>query len=157
MKPSIKTGLAFGLTSGVITTLAVMIGLNAATSLKLAVIGGILTIAIADAFSDALSIHISQESSEKNSHSEVWEATLSTFLAKLLVALTFLIPIIFLEFKTAIIANLAWGLILIVTFNFYLAKSRNESPLKVISEHLGIAILVITITHFTGKLIALYF
>ena len=157
MNSSHKTGIAFGLTSGVITTLGVMIGLNAATSLKLAVIGGILTIAIADAFSDALSIHISQESSEKNSHSEVWEATLSTFLAKLLVALTFLIPIIFLEFKTAIIANLAWGLILIVTFNFYLAKSRNESPLKVISEHLGIAILVITITHFTGKLIALYF
>ena len=157
MKQSHKTGLAFGLTSGVITTLGVIIGLNAATSLKLAVIGGILTVAIADAFSDALGIHISQESSTDNSHKEIWEATISTFAAKLVVALTFLAPILTLPLQTAILVNLAWGLFLITTFNFYLAKSRNESPLKVITEHLAIVILVITITHYTGKLIAIYF
>jgi len=157
MKPSLKTGLAFGLTSGTITTLAVMIGLDAATSLKTAVIGGILTIAIADAFSDSLSIHISQESSGRNTHKEVWEATVSTFLTKLIVALTFLIPILIFNFPAAIIINLAWGLILITGFNYYLAKSQNESPFKVIAEHLAIAIIVITITHYTGKLVSIYF
>lgn len=40
-----------------------MIGLMAGTHSKLAVLGGILTIAIADAMSDALGIHISQEGS----------------------------------------------------------------------------------------------
>ena len=53
MRESIKIGISFGLTSGIITTLGIMIGLNAATNLKLAVIGGILTVAIADAFSDS--------------------------------------------------------------------------------------------------------
>jgi VIT1/CCC1 family predicted Fe2+/Mn2+ transporter len=157
MRTSLKTGLAFGITSGVITTLSIMVGLNAATSLRLAVIGGILTIAIADAFSDALSIHISQESSIKNTHKQIWEATLSTFLAKLIVALTFLIPIFTFPLQTAIKINLAWGLLLIIAFNYYLAKSRNESPAKIITEHVAIAIVVITITHYVGKLIAMYF
>ena len=55
MKQSLKTGFSFGLTSGVITTLGLMVGLNAGTHSRLAVIGGIVTIAVADALSDALS------------------------------------------------------------------------------------------------------
>ncbi|MFH0808382.1 MAG: hypothetical protein V1888_02085 [archaeon] len=157
MKPSHKTGLAFGLTSGVITTLGVMIGLNAATSVRLAVIAGILTIAISDAFSDALGIHISQESSKKNSHFEIWQATFATFITKLIIALTFLIPILIFKLQTAILVNLTWGVLLITTFNYYLAKSRKESPTKTITEHLAITIIVIAITHLTGKLISIYF
>ena len=157
MKLSHKTGLAFGITSGVITTLGIMIGLEAATNLKIAVIGGILTVAISDAFSDALGIHMAQETSTTNHHKEIWESTIATFLTKLIVALTFLVPILVFELPTAIKFNLAWGLVLITTFNYYLAKSRNEPPFKIITEHLGIAILVITITHYTGKLISIYF
>ncbi|MBT6690540.1 hypothetical protein HN903_01925 [archaeon] len=157
MNSSHKTGIAFGLTSGVITTLGVMIGLNAATSLKLAVIGGILTIAIADAFSDAFGIHISQETSKNIKHKQVWEATFATFATKLIVALTFLIPILTLPLQTAIKINLVWGLLLITSFNYYLAKSRNESPTKIITQHLTIAITVIAITHYVGKLISMYF
>ena len=151
MNPSHKTGLAFGLTSGVITTLGVMIGLDTATSLRMAVIAGILTVAISDAFSDALGIHISQEASDTNTHSQVWQATIATFLTKLITALTFLIPILLFPLQTAIIINLVWGLLLITAFNYYLAKSRNESPIKTIAEHLGIAIIVIIITYYIGK------
>ena len=67
MKPSYRTGLSFGLTSGIITTLGLIVGLNGSTHSKFAVIGGILTIAIADAFSDALGIHVSQESQDLQS------------------------------------------------------------------------------------------
>ncbi|MBW2265656.1 MAG: hypothetical protein JRF28_05735, partial [Deltaproteobacteria bacterium] len=56
MKHALKTGLSFGLTSGTITTLGLMVGLHSGTHSKLVVLGGILTIAIADAFSDALGI-----------------------------------------------------------------------------------------------------
>ncbi|MBH0196170.1 MAG: hypothetical protein HP494_11385, partial [Nitrospira sp.] len=62
MKASWKTGLSFGLTSGVITTLGLMVGLHSGTHSRAIVIGGILTIAIADAMSDALGIHVSEES-----------------------------------------------------------------------------------------------
>ena len=50
MKRSIRKGLGFGLNSGVITTLGMMVGLSASTQSRIAVIGGIIAIAIADAF-----------------------------------------------------------------------------------------------------------
>jgi VIT1/CCC1 family predicted Fe2+/Mn2+ transporter len=82
MKHSLKTGFSFGLTSGIITTLGLMVGLHSGTHSKLVVVGGILTIAIADAFSDALGIHISEESENKHTKKEIWESTISTFLSK---------------------------------------------------------------------------
>lgn len=157
MKGAIKTGVSFGLTSGIITTLGIMVGLNEGTGLRLAVIGGILTVAIADAFSDAFGIHISEESSKRNSHKAVWEATFTTFFTKLIIALSFLIPIFLFNLPTAIIINLIWGLLLIVIFNYFLAKTREEKPLRIISEHVLIAVLVIIITFFVGRFIALNF
>jgi len=49
LRHSVETGLSFGLTSGIITTLGLMVGLHSGTHSRLVVIGGILTIAIADA------------------------------------------------------------------------------------------------------------
>ena len=95
MKKSYKTGISFGLVSGVLTTLGLLIGLAVSTQSKAAVIGGILTIAIADALSDSFGVHLSQESSGENTQKQVWEATFATFLSKFLFALTFLIPISF--------------------------------------------------------------
>lgn len=62
MKDSIKKGVSFGITSGIITTLGLIIGLEAGTHSKLIIISGILTIAFADAFSDSLGVHILEES-----------------------------------------------------------------------------------------------
>jgi len=44
MKQSLKTGFSFGLPSGVITTLGLMIGQHAGTHSRLAVTGGIVPI-----------------------------------------------------------------------------------------------------------------
>lgn len=65
MRHSLKVGFSFGITSGILTTLGLMVGLSSGTNLKLAVVGGILTIAIADSFSDTMGIHISEESENK--------------------------------------------------------------------------------------------
>jgi len=75
LKRSIKKGLSFGLTSGVITTLGMMVGLNASTGSRIAIIGGIMAIAVADAFSDAVGIHIAEESENRHSEREIWEST----------------------------------------------------------------------------------
>jgi len=86
-----------------------MVGLSFGTNLKIAVIGGILTIAIADAFSDALGIHISQESDKKNKAREIRESTIATFVAKFLVAMTFVIPVlVFSNLVTATIVSAIW-------------------------------------------------
>jgi hypothetical protein len=109
MKPSFKTGLSFGLTSGVITTLGLMVGLHSGTHSRTVVIGGILTIAIADAMSDALGMHIAEESKNSGSTSEIWESTIATFVAKLVIALTFAVPVLMLPLPTAIMVNVVWG------------------------------------------------
>ena len=94
MKDSLRTGVTFGLTSAVITTLGLMVGLHSGTHSKIVVLAGILTIAIADAFSDALGIHISKEAENIHTARNIWTATISTFLAKFLFAVTFVVPVL---------------------------------------------------------------
>jgi len=89
MRTSLKIGFSFGLTSGVITTLGLMVGLHAGTHSMPAVLGGILTIAVADAMSDALGIHVAEESKNNGKAGEIWESTLATFAAKFVIAGTF--------------------------------------------------------------------
>ena len=72
MRHSLKTGFCFGLTSGIITTLGLIVGLHASTYSQIVVIGGIFTIAIADAASDAHGIYISEESEGKHTIIEMW-------------------------------------------------------------------------------------
>lgn len=150
MNHSIKTGLSFGLTSGIITTLGLMVGLNSGTHSKLVVIGGILTIAIADAFSDGLGIHVSEESENVHSAKEIWQSTIATFFAKFIFALTFLVPVVLFDLQTAIIASIIWGFSMLSLLSFVIAKEEKEKPQKVIMEHLLIAIVVIALTNFVG-------
>ncbi len=103
MKLSIGKGFSFGLTSGIITTLGLIIGLHSSTNSDVVVISGILVIAIADSMSDALGIHISQEFEGNNSEKEVWESTIATFLSKFIFALKFIVPILIFELFTALI------------------------------------------------------
>lgn len=156
MKLSIKKGFSFGLTSGIITTLGLIVGLHSSTHSSLVVIGGILVIAIADAMSDALGIHVSVESENKYSTKEIWESTIATFLSKFVFALIFVIPILFLQLPTAIIICVIWGLSLIVIFSYYMAKQQKIKPYRVILEHLLITIIVIVITHYVGDWIATF-
>lgn len=154
MKHSLRAGFSFGLTSGIITTLGLIVGLDSGTHSKLVVVGGILTIAVADAFSDALGMHISEESENKYKQREIWEATFSTFLAKFFFALTFLVPILLLELQKAVIVSVIWGLFVIAAISLNIAKEPRQKPWKVILEHLFIAIVVIAIAHFVGDLIS---
>ena len=94
MNKAVSIGLNFGLTSGVITTMGLMVGLHSGTHSKLVVIGGIITIAIADSMSDALGIHISKESDNSSSKKDVWIATIVTLLSKMCMTITFIIPIL---------------------------------------------------------------
>jgi vacuolar iron transporter family protein len=157
MHHSLKTGFSFGLTSGIITTLGLMVGLHSGTHSRLAVIGGILTIAIADAFSDALGIHISEESENKHTHSEIWAATISTFSSKFFSTLLFLVPVLLFELVTAIIVSVLAGLLLVGVFSFYIAKSQKVNPWFSVMEHIIIGLVVIVLTHYAGDWIGLTF
>lgn len=140
--------------SGVITTLGLMVGLDASTNSRLAVLGGILTIAIADACSDALGIHIGEESEEEFSASEVWSATLATFAAKFFFAITFLVPVLLFDLGTAVLVSLGWGLLLIVGISVMIAKHRGESLWRVAGGHVVLTLFVVAATRAAGVAIA---
>jgi VIT1/CCC1 family predicted Fe2+/Mn2+ transporter len=154
MSISIRKGLSFGLTSGVITTLGMIVGVNASTSSRLAVIAAIVAIAIADAFSDSVAMHVSEESEGVHTRKDIWEATLTTFLTKFILALTFVIPIWFLPLDIAVVVDIVWGLSIMTTFNILLAQSQEENVPRVVFEHLVIAIIVVVVTYIVGSFLS---
>ena len=154
---SIQVGLSFGLTSGVITTLGLVVGLAAGTSSRLAVLGGIVTIAVADSLSDALGIHVSEESEAIHTHREIWASTFATFGSKLLMALSFAVPVLLLSLGTAVMVSIAWGIAALATLSFHLARLQDVRALPVVTEHLAVAGAVVAISHFVGRWIATLF
>ncbi len=156
MNSPTKIGMGFGITSGVITTLGLMIGLYESTDSKLAIIGGIITIAVADAFSDSLGIHVSEESVER-SQRKVWKSTFFTFVSKFFTALVFLVPFLFFKLGNAIIVDVILGFLILGVFSYLIAKSQKERPLEVVLEHLLITAGVVIVTYFIGKGIGILF
>lgn len=150
MKIGFKSGFSFGLTSGIITTLGLMVGLQSGTHSKPVIIGGILTIAVADAFSDALGMHFSQESEKRYTTKELWGSAVATFFTKFIVALTFMVPIMLLSLNTAVVLSVIWGLSLLGIFSFHLARVQKIRPWKIVIEHWAIALAVILITRYVG-------
>lgn len=145
-----RTGLFFGATSGVITTIGLITGLNAGTGSVVAVLGGIFVIAVADAMSDALGIHLAEEADPNATTAHIWSATISTFLNKFLFALSFAVPLLLLPLDQAVLASLLWGMFVIIVLSYFLAKAQEASPIMIIGEHLGIAVLVVILSHLIG-------
>jgi len=157
MKLSLKKGLSYGTTSGVITTLGLLIGLYSSTNQKSVVLAGILTIAFADSFSDGLGIHISEESENHHSTREIWESTVATIISKMVLGLTFIIPVLFLPLNLAVIVDVFWGIFVLSALSYRIATQNKEKPFGVLVEHLGIALLVIIGSYYIGDLINAYF
>jgi vacuolar iron transporter family protein len=157
MKRAIFAGLSFGLTSGVITTLGLLVGLSSATHSRIAVIGGVITIAFADALSDSLGIHISEEAGNKMNHKQIWHSTFAAFFSKFLLGLSFIIPLILFSLELATIIGIIYGAIILIFLSYFISKRNKTKTLNVILEHISIATLVIIISHFIGKLVNFLF
>ena len=156
MRKSFQKGFSFGLTSAVITTMGIMLGLESATSSKLAVVGGVLSLAFADGFSDAVAVHALVEAEGKKGR-QVWEAAFATFLSKFFLQLLFLAPILLFPLTTGIYISIAMGILLTIALGFKIAMIQKEKPLSVIREHVSLAIIVLIITHYVGRVVAHYF
>lgn len=155
------TGISFGLTPGVITSLGMIVGMDAATSSRSAVVAAIVVMAIADGLADAVGLHVVEEAEVENGRvkhaaKEIWLTTLFTFLSVSGFILTFAVPILLFPIKTAIFIAIAWGIVLLIILNFHIAKIREEKTLKLISEHVLIALFVIIIYYWVGSLIAVW-
>lgn len=155
----LMTGVSFGMTSGVITSLGMIVGLHSATSSRLVVISGIIIMAIADGLSDAAGVHISEESelekgNAKHTQKEIWAATIFTFISKLTFTLTFAVPFLIFALKNAVMVAIIWGILLLIFLNFTIARIKQERPAALILEHVLLASFVIVVSHYAGCLIA---
>lgn len=157
MKYLFKMGLGFGITSGTITTLGILVGLSSGTQSKLVTIGGILTIAIADAISDSLGLHFSKKFEHKDSDKKIWIATLTAFLSKFFIALSFFFPVLFFSLKKAVLISIIWGLAILSLFSYLMAKNNKIKPFPVMIKYIGAAILVIIISQLIGYWIRITF
>lgn len=150
MKKGVVRGLFFGTASGVITTLGLIVGLWAGTASLVAVLGGILIIAVSDSMSDAFGIHLAEESQVGASNLGVWLATLTTLATKFLVALSFVVPLLFLSLDTAVMMAMVWGVIILTGLSIYIARMRSIPAFPVVAEHLAIALLVMVLSWVVG-------
>lgn len=146
-------GISFGLTSGIITTLSLIVGLDSATGgSKLAIIAAIFTIAIADSLSDAIGMQLSEESRLDERNKPTWIITLFTFLAKFVFSLIFVFPILFWTIKNAVIASLIIGILFISLETAFIAKREKKPVLKQVLNHTFLTLAIIFLSYVVGSI-----
>lgn len=77
-------------------------------------------------------------------------ATLSTFLAKFFVAISFALPLIWSPLDQAVVVGVMWGLTIVGVMSYVLARVQGASAWKAIGEHVAIALAVVVLSHYVG-------
>ncbi len=145
----------FGGTSAIVTSMGLIVGMGAATVRTTAIVSSLLIVAVADNISDSLSIHMYQEA-ESLDEGTAFKATLINFLARLLIAFSFVIIVLAIPKSYAGIVALAWGFLLLASLSYILARARHVGVGSEIVKHLGIAVLVIATSRLIGSWILHY-
>ena len=144
---------SYGICSGVLTTLGIIVGLNSATASELAVLSGIAVIAFCDSLSDAMGMYASKRTERGNSSKSALTAALNTFIGKVVFTLTFMVPFILLGFDSAVIASIVWGLLLLTFVSFEISFMQHENLFKTVFKNLGTGVVIIVSSHYIGHLI----
>lgn len=131
---------SFGVTSAIMTSLAVVVGLSGATS-NITVITALLIIAIADNISDSFGIHIYQESKCINPK-EVKTTTTNNFIARMLITFVFILFVIYIPINLAIISSIIFGITILTILSYLISKSQKINPYYSITRHLTLAIIL---------------
>ena len=141
--------VSFGAPAAIVTSMALIVGLDAATVNKATVVGSLLIAGLADNLTDLLSIHIYQES-EKLAERQAFRTTVANFIARLAVSLSFILLFLVLPTSIAIFTCVIWGFFLLSGLSDILAKGRHVSGLSEISKHVGVAMVIIVISEAIG-------
>jgi VIT1/CCC1 family predicted Fe2+/Mn2+ transporter len=143
---------SFGSTAAIVTSTALIVGLDAATATRATLVGGLLIVALADNLTDSLSIHLYQES-ERLETRRAFRATLTNYAARALVALTFVGIAVVLPPRGLAIGALVWGLGLLVALTAVLARERNVRVAPEVLKHVVTATATVALSRLLGTLI----
>ena len=144
---------SYGITSSVVTSLALIVGLDEITNPKMSIIGALLLIAIADNISDSLGIHIYRESAYSKAKNNIKVYPFSNFMTRLIVTLMFVLLVMFLPIQYAILSSMILGLSLLSVLSYLIAVNQKTNLYLQIFQHVGVAIVVLITSHFVGQTI----
>ena len=146
---STLTQLSYGGTAAIVTGMGVIVGFDSATASRSTLVGSLMLIAVADNLADSLAIHAYQES-EKLAPTQAFRSTVTNFLARFVVAASFVILVLAVPAGRLTPAVLAWGMVLLGTLTYFVARDRGVAPIPEIAKHLAVAIVVILASRAIG-------
>ena len=147
--------VSFGAVSAVVTSIGLIVGFGAADISKPTIIAGLLIVGLADNLTNSLSIHIYQESEQLEQHA-AFVATLSNFVTRLVISLSFVVLVIAFSSANALLASLGWGVVLLTGLTWFVAKGRNANVPTEIAKHLTVAAGVVAVSRTIGTFINVY-
>lgn len=142
--------ISYGGTAAVVTSTALISGLSAADATKPVIISALLIAALADNLTDALSIHIFQESAQLD-QKDALTGTITNFLTRLLLCISFVLLVVLFPFAHATQAAVVWGMLLLASLTYMVARERKVKPLPEVLKHLAVAVAVITVSIMIGR------
>jgi VIT1/CCC1 family predicted Fe2+/Mn2+ transporter len=137
--------ISYGGTAAIVTSMALITGLNAVGTGKSTLITALLIVALADNITDSLSIHIYQES-ERLDEREAFIGTLSNFITRLFGSLSFVLIVIVFPPKVVVLGSIVWGNLLLGVLTYFLARERKVRILPEVIKHLVVAAVAIIIS-----------
>lgn len=145
--------ISYGGSAAIVTSMALVSGLDAAGATKSVAVSALLIAALADNLTDSLSIHIFQES-EQLEQKEAFAGTVTNFVTRLLVCLSFALLVGFLPISIAVESIIVWGMSLLAALTFMVARERKVGVLLEIAKHLLVAAAVIIVSKAIGHWIS---
>jgi len=140
---------SYGSTAAIVTSMALVVGFEAADIKKATIVSGLFVIALADNLSDSLSIHVYQEA-ERIERRRAFASTVRNFLVRVFVTLSFIAIIAMVPTELVATSVVGWGTVLLVVFTVTLARERGVSPLGEVWKHLVSVAVVLGISRFVG-------
>jgi vacuolar iron transporter family protein len=141
--------LSFGGPAAIVTSMAIIVGLDSAVATKATVVTGLLIIGIGDNLTDSLCVHIYQES-ERTTERLAFGTTTANFLTRLVLTLSFVTLFLFLPTPISIYISIVWGFVLLAGLSYLLARARGASVISEIWKHSAVAIVVIFLSKILG-------
>jgi hypothetical protein len=141
--------LSFGSTAAIVTSMALIVGLDATRGSTGALLSSLLIAGLADNLTDSLSVHIYQEA-EKLPECQAFRTTATNFVARFAVSLSFVLILVALPRLTAVRLSIIWGFSLLSALSYLLARARAVSALSEIWKHDVVAIVVILMSRAIG-------
>ncbi len=154
MKKYLKniSNFSFGSTSALTTNISIVIGLGSGNVSKIAIIGSLLVIALADNISDSLGVHMFKES-EAAGFKESFKFMVGNFTARLLISLTFVFIILIFPMLEAQIITFIWGVLLLSILSYLIACKNYSNPYKETLKHLAVSLTVIALSKLMGTML----